>query len=135
MKQPLHKLRLAVVGSRKFPRLDLIPVALDGFGPCVVVSGGARGVDRRAENAARERGWPTEIILPQWGQLGRSAGIQRNAQIVDRSDGILIFWDGGSPGTKHVLGLARLHKKPLILIQVTAGSLVTVTTENWECNH
>jgi len=134
MRQPLPQLHLAVVGSRNFSRLDLVSAALDSFGPCVVVTGGAKGVDQTAGYEAQRRGWTVKLFLPEWHLHGRQAGMLRNVQIVDHSDGVLVFWDGRSRGTKHSLDLARLRKKPLILVQ-EINSEVVVTAENLECNH
>ncbi len=48
--------RIAIVGSRGLPRPDLIEAFVASLpAGTVVVSGGARGVDTVAEQAARER--------------------------------------------------------------------------------
>ena len=43
---------------------------------------------------------------------GRSAPLRRNRQIVDYADLVLLFWDGSSHGTRHVLNLCRSLSKP-----------------------
>ena len=44
--------------------------------------------------------------------LGRSAPLRRNRQIVEYADLVLLFWDGSSHGTRHVLELCRTLSKP-----------------------
>lgn len=79
----------------------------------VVVSGGAEGVDRWAEEAARERGFETLIFNADWEGLGRSAGPIRNEQIVAHSDRLVAFWDGRSRGTLNSIALASERGIPI----------------------
>ena len=79
--------------------------ALD-FGT-VLVSGGARGVDRIAETEARKQGIAVEVYPADWSGLGKSAGFRRNVTIVEKADAIAAFWDGRSRGTKHTIDLAK----------------------------
>ncbi|MBQ6599911.1 MAG: hypothetical protein IJH79_20370, partial [Lentisphaeria bacterium] len=50
------------------------------------------------------------------GKLIRKAFLERNKQIVDRSDILLAVWDGKSRGTKNTLSYARKAGKPIFLI-------------------
>lgn len=65
-------MKVAFVGSRHFVRLDLVEARVDGLPRgATVVSGGASGVDRTAEIAARKRGLrvvsfrPARVLLWQ----------------------------------------------------------------------
>lgn len=80
---------------------------------CVVVSGGARGVDSAAEDAANARGLQTIIFLADWKNLGRRAGPIRNTQIVAHADRIVAFWDGRSRGTVNTLAQANCADLPI----------------------
>ncbi len=80
----------------------------------IVISGGARGVDKTAEDAARARGLEVEIYPADW-SLGKGAGMIRNKTIVDRAEKLGVFWDGVSPGTKSTLGMAKTARKPVEL--------------------
>lgn len=110
---------VAVVGSRDFPRLtavdDRVQKLADQYGRSVltILSGGARGVDRRAVVAAKECGVQTEEIAADWEVLGPSAGYQRNRQLVIRANLVVAFWDGVSKGTAHTIDLALKLRKPL----------------------
>jgi hypothetical protein len=107
----------AIVGSRDYPDLEAVRryVATLPEG-CVVVSGGARGVDRVAAHEARQRGLRVVEYLADWDRFGRRAGFLRNEQIVAAADTVIAFWDGESRGTKHTIDLARRHHKPCHVI-------------------
>lgn len=82
----------------------------------VVVSGGARGVDRTAAQTARARGLQVKEFIPNW-NMGKGAGFIRNEQIVNAADRVVAFWDGKSSGTAHSISLADRAGKPVIVIK------------------
>lgn len=70
--------------------------------------GCARGVDTRAEEAARAVGATILRRPADWDRYGKRAGMIRNADMFNeaRRAGdfrILIFWDGISLGTKNMI--------------------------------
>ena len=73
-------LRIAIVGSQEYSRLDLVYeyVAQLPAGS-VIVSGGAPGVDKAAEEAALAAGLATLTFPADWAGLGHNAGLVRNA--------------------------------------------------------
>lgn len=93
-------MKLAVVGSRNFPKLELVEQLIHALKPeTEVLSGGARGVDLTAEKAARKRGLKLRVFYPAWQSQGKSAGPKRNKLLVAEADGLIAFWDGKSTGT------------------------------------
>ena len=111
------RLYVAVVGSRDFSDLEQVRRFVDTLPEnAVVVSGGARGVDRTAEAAARARGLLVETSLPNWKRFGRSAGFVRNFANIRRADRVVAFWDRQSRGTAHSIGIARQMNKPLTVV-------------------
>lgn len=109
--------RVAVVGSRDFPNLDWVTYfVLDQPKDATVITGGARGVDRAAEDAARRRGCNLLVIDADWETHGKAAGYRRNVQIVEEAECVVAFWDGKSKGTKHTIDLALKHHKRLEVI-------------------
>jgi hypothetical protein len=110
-RKPPH---IAIVGSRDYPRPDLVRAFVAGLPTdCVVVSGGAPGVDATAEAAALEAGLATLIFPADWDGLGRKAGPIRNAEIVTHADRIVAFWDGASRGTTNSVLQATGRKLPI----------------------
>jgi hypothetical protein len=106
--------RVAFIGSRTFPAPDLVArfVAKLPEG-AVVVSGGARGVDTWAEEAAKVRGIETLIFHADWDGLGRKAGPIRNEKIIANVDWVVAFWDGTSRGTLNAIYLATRAGLPV----------------------
>jgi hypothetical protein len=116
--------RVAIVGSRKLPREDGRRVIFNGVAStpvdAVIVSGAARGpvrsrttvsADREAARAARFYRRELEELPADWDGQGLGAGFIRNRRLVEKLTGprdrLVAVWDGSSPGTKHVAGLAR----------------------------
>lgn len=81
----------------------------------VVVSGGARGVDSWAAEAAIERGLETFVFQADWDRHGNRAGPLRNAEIVAHSDRVVAFWDGKSRGTLNTVLLAKERGLPILI--------------------
>lgn len=107
--------KLAIVGSRDYPRLDLVThyvqqVLHPGV---IIVSGGARGVDSVAAQAAWGRRPPllVEEYEAEWNLYGHEAGFIRNTIIVDKANAVVAYWDGESRGTLDTIQKARAAGK------------------------
>lgn len=78
-----------------------------------IISGAARGADQLGEQYAKIVGYEVSRFPADWDGLGKMAGYVRNAEmakyaIADENYGVLIvFWDGKSKGTKHMIDLAE----------------------------
>lgn len=110
--------RVAIVGSRTYPDLAAVAdyVATLPYGT-VVISGGARGVDGVAEQAASRKGLECHVYYPNWAAHGRRAAAIRNREIVDACDRVVAFWDGRSPGTRMTIDMAKSAGKPVEVIR------------------
>ncbi len=110
-------MKIAFVGSRDFKDLEFAKLKMlqimSENASAIMVSGGARGIDKLAEYCANSRGLKTEIYPAQWEQYGKKAGFIRNEFIIGASDLVFAFWDGSRKGTKHSIHLAIKMKKPL----------------------
>jgi hypothetical protein len=101
---------LAIVGSRDFPDIDAVRDFVLGLRPTTkVISGGARGVDLLAANAAKARGLEVEVIEAQWDEL------------VERADHVVAFWDGSSAPTRDTIEKARAAGKLRAVYRPRAG--------------
>lgn len=126
---------VAIVGSRGFGDLgrvrDFVRRLAEKYPDAVVVSGGARGVDQAAEEAAREFGlsvlsyrvakvgdvfvveaWEDDVPIqgfydpmesPSFGKVA----FYRNGLIVQDADHVVAFWDNQSNGTRDSIRKAR----------------------------
>jgi hypothetical protein len=134
---------VAIVGSRDFGQLNRVAGFVRSlaakYPDAVVVSGGARGVDRVAEAEARRCGLSVVSYRPFqdgrefainrvtevngesvtervsgafFGSYGRAA-FARNAEIVMAADQVVAFHDGVSKGTAHSIELAKRAGKPV----------------------
>lgn len=106
---------VAIVGSRDIntdtaARVWAYVMNLDA--DCIV-SGGARGVDQAAEEAAKHHEIPFVRFDPDWDRDGKQAGFLRNRSMVMNADHVTAFWDGKSLGTKLTIDLALEHHKDL----------------------
>jgi hypothetical protein len=140
---------MGIVGSRKFPNLELVDEFVDSLPVgTAVISGGAKGVDQRAEKRAQQRGMTVWSYRPEkidgvWkimryvfrpegsmrhvisGGYGTFASCAhaRNTFIVQTlvagSGGLSAFHDGTSRGTASVIEKAR---KAGILFSVTPST-------------
>jgi len=107
-------MRVAIVGSRDFQDLVAVHdyVAALPLGT-VVVSGGARGVDTAAREAAKALGFAFEEFPADWNLHGRRAGMIRNAAMIETCDRVAAFWNGRSRGTDNAIKTARRLGKPV----------------------
>lgn len=108
-------MKIAVVGSRKYPSPNLVRAFVRGLPPdTVLVSGGALGVDSWAEDEARRLRLSRIIHEPVYPEKKNDrAGIvaalhARNFRIAEDCEGASIFWDLVSTGTPNVA--AAMHK-------------------------
>ena len=137
-------IHIAFIGSRNFTnKIEFTKIALTfikklglEIGQFIVVSGGANGADKIAEEWAQIFNIETLIFKAEWDNLVETpdnpvqivyhgpnntnpynclAGFNRNTKIVENSDIVCAVWDEKSSGTKDSLDKAiKLGKKCLI---------------------
>ena len=112
-------MRLLICGSRTW--WDPVPIAavLAACPPdTTVVHGDARGADRLAAGLARLAGLAVEAHPADWTRDGRAAGPRRNAAMLATGiDQVVAFRvDGASPGTDHMVRIARKAGVPVRII-------------------
>lgn len=110
-------MKVAVIGSRSFNDYNELRRILNGLGYITeIISGGADGADKLAEQYADEKGIPTKIFLPDWNKHGKIAGFLRNTDIIENADIVVAFWDNQSKGTKDSIDKAnKLNKKVIVI--------------------
>lgn len=116
-------IKVIVAGSRGFDDYKRLKIELDlvlrRYKPeeIEIVSGTARGADRLGERYAAERGCSVKAMPADWDRFGKSAGYRRNADMAKYADACVVFWDGKSPGTKHMIDLATKEQLKLRVIK------------------
>lgn len=107
---------VAVIGSRSFNDYDKLCNTLNDLNITEIISGGAIGADKLAERYANENNIPIKVFLPDWKKYGKSAGLNRNTEIIQECEMVVAFWDFNSKGTKNSIEKAeKLNKKILII--------------------
>jgi YspA, cpYpsA-related SLOG family len=115
-------MKIAIVGSRAYPNEAQVRAYVRSLpADTVIVSGGARGVDRWAEDEARRCGMAVRIFPADWKQYGTQAGFIRNRDIIAAADKVVAFHYRASRGTAHSILLARAAGKPVEVWGVNDG--------------
>ena len=107
-------MKVVIAGSRQFNDYELLSSKLDNFfknhTDIEIVSGAARGADQLGERYAREKGYKLTRFPADWDRHGKSAGYIRNQEMANYATHAVIFWDGQSLGTAHMITLCDRHK-------------------------
>jgi hypothetical protein len=83
-----------------------------------VVSGCAHGADKLGERWAASLKIPVARFPADWDTHGKRAGFIRNSEMAEYADACIVFWNGTSKGTKHMIDIAK-RKQGMRLITVT----------------
>lgn len=110
-------MKLAVIGSRDCGSYGVERILERLPEDCTeIITGGARGIDELAAQAARLRGIPLVRILPEYRKYGKRAALIRNARIVELADKVLAFWDFSSAGTANAIAACIEQGVPVEII-------------------
>ncbi len=123
-------MKLAIIGSRGYPRRDVVRAYVQNLEPdTIVITGGwpsnaggyrvveaTAGVDRWAYLAAEAHGLITVLVAGSKTKHGRMAGKVRNPTTVSLADSVVAFWTMTSRGTAHTLSLAHSAGKGILVI-------------------
>jgi predicted Rossmann fold nucleotide-binding protein DprA/Smf involved in DNA uptake len=106
-------MKLAIIGSRDFPDLQMVRDYVQSLHPSVdILSGGARGVDSVAVEEAKKRQMRWKEFFPR-DRTHAASYHERNSVIVAAADAVVAFWDGESGGTRSTIEKARAEAKLL----------------------
>jgi len=114
-------IKIIIAGTRTFNDYNLLKDKLDRakahFGAFEIVSGGAKGADSLGERYAHENNLPIKQFLPDWDKFKKSAGYRRNEDMAKYADACIVFWDGISKGTEHMINLAKQYNIQLSIVK------------------
>lgn len=113
-------MKVIIAGSRSFKNYNMLNavVTLANFPITEVVCGMAKGVDSLGERWANEHDIPVKEFPADWETHKNAAGPIRNAEMAKYCDAAIIFWDGKSPGSRHMVELIKKAKKPYVVFEV-----------------
>lgn len=120
-------LKVIIAGSRSFNNYKLLEEKMDFFLKnkidknrpyfnIEIVSGTARGADTLGEKYAKEKGFALKRFPANWDLYGKKAGYIRNREMRDYADVCVVFWDGESKGSKHMINLAKEDNMPIRVV-------------------
>ena len=116
--------RCVIAGSRTFNDYSTLAKKMDASlarqikegNAVTIISGTARGADLIGERYARDRGFQVERFPADWNRHGKAAGYRRNEEMAVVADAVVVFWDGNSLGTQHMITIAKDHRLPLKVV-------------------
>lgn len=119
-----NPIKLIIAGGRDFTNETLARERLQameemGLFPNGVelICGMAKGADSVGCTIFRMADLTIHAFKPDWDGLGKRAGFVRNAEMGNVADMALIFWDGKSKGTKHMIDYMERMGKPVYLVE------------------
>lgn len=104
-------MKTIIAGSRSYHDREFLDdaIAKARLNITEVVCGCATGVDSMGRDWAEEHGIPVVDFPADWKAHGKAAGPIRNEQMAQYADALILVWDGKSPGSRSMLGLARRY--------------------------
>lgn len=126
----MSDVRVIIAGSRTFNDYNkVVKAACEYLNPnddITIISGAAKGADTLGELFADRNGLSLVKMPAKWDLYGKRAGYLRNEEMANyaaEGRGILLaFWNGKSPGTKHMIQIAK-EKGLEVHIILYGGSL------------
>jgi hypothetical protein len=114
-------MRVIIAGSRDFNDYNSLErkmnVILKNQDDVTIISGTARGADKLGERYAEENHHKLVKYPALWDLYGKKAGYMRNEEMARSSDAAVVFWDGKSKGTKHMIDISKKFKLKLRVIK------------------
>jgi len=119
--------KVIIAGSREFADFKLLCKTMDhmlskklseGYS-IQVISGASRGADKLGEQYAGLRGYEVISMPADWDSYGKRAGYLRNEEMANIADALVAFHNGVSPGTKHMIDIAKKKGLPNRVVEFT----------------
>ena len=111
--------KVIIAGTRNFGNYQLLYETMTRLyaEPIEVVCGCAQGADSLGKKWAEEKNYPVKLIKPKWEQQGIVAGFNRNVEMADYADEAVVFWDGQSKGSEHMIKIMKNIQKKVEIIK------------------
>lgn len=106
-------LKIIIAGSRNFNDYNLLEQKVDFYigenQDIEIISGTARGADKLGERYAINKELKLKRFPADWQKYGKKAGYLRNEEMAKYASHAIIFWDGKSKGTGHMIELCKKY--------------------------
>jgi len=108
-------MHVIVAGSRSVLDYEYVKACLDNilgdeYADIIIISGTAPGADRMGSRWALQTPNAQLCEIPaQWDRYGKSAGFRRNEDMARIANYAIVFWDGESKGSSHMIAMAKRH--------------------------
>lgn len=94
-----------------------------------IISGGAKGADKLAEEYCHNKNIEIIIFNAEWNKYGKSAGFKRNVEMINfikdkEQKGVLSFWDMKSKGTEHSIKLSKKENIPIRIFDIKNKKII-----------
>ncbi len=131
-----EKFRVIIAGGRDFNDFrklcDTCIYMLQNKKNVEIVSGTANGADKLGEQFAKFAGHQLKQFPASWDVYGKSAGFTRNKEMGEYADALIVFWDGKSKGTKHMIDLAKKNNLRIKLVMYSNEPPKEIKKEWWQ---
>ena len=107
-------MKYIIAGGRDFNNRAIMNKILSKYispSSDIIISGCAQGADTLGAEWAATHGVALQTFPAQWDQYGKAAGYIRNAEMGEYADTAIIFWNGKSKGTAHMIKTMERLKK------------------------
>lgn len=145
--QSIFDERIIVAGSRNYYDYDFFAkqmkeIIKDIKGNIVFYSGMASsGADKLIIDFCLNEGYLYYPYPAEWDKFGKKAGFLRNNFMADTATWLIAFHDGSSPGTAHMIKIAKEKELRLTIIDISKDlqkrkvKLFTIQVAQWRlCN-
>ena len=113
--------RVVVAGSRGFANAELLGRKLShllaNYSDICIISGCARGADSLGEQWALANSHKVLRMPADWHVYGKSAGYKRNVAMAEAANACVVFWDGKSRGSQHMINICEERDIPVRVIK------------------
>jgi hypothetical protein len=111
-------MKVIIAGSHLFTDYQCLcqVLAPDRHRITQVLTGGERGAALLGYRWAWKHAVTHQRFRADWERFGKGASVRRNHQMAQAGDVLVVFGDGQSPGTAHLIQSMRALGKPVVVI-------------------
>lgn len=114
-------MKVIIAGSRSFKDYNRLKTTCDqlllDWGITHIICGMARGADMLGMLWAVSSKIPVMKFPADWDSYGNGAGYIRNTEMGKAADACILFWNGTSLGTGHMLKIMKELGKPVVVVR------------------